>query len=111
MKKAGDPLPLCFSEVVGNAGLICSRVKKSAKAREGGNENQGVSGRWNADFCEVLEVIANKEVKGILDWAGEWCDAGRRTGSVAGATNALSQRFRKLSRNIIVEMVAVRTGC
>jgi hypothetical protein len=85
-------------------------VRKSAKSWEGGIENKGVSGRWNADFGGVLEVAVNEGVRGILGWAGEWCDAGMRTGRVVLPTKALSQRPDELSRTIIDEMVAVRTG-
>jgi hypothetical protein len=62
-------------------------VKKTA-GREVGVENKGVSGWWNADFLGILEVAVNKGLRGIEGWAGEWCDAGMRTGGVALATNA-----------------------
>jgi hypothetical protein len=69
-------------------------VKKSDKNWSVRTENKRVSGQRNADFAGVLEVVANKEVREILGWAGEWCDHG----------------FRGLSINILNEMVAARTG-
>jgi len=57
-----------------------------------------------------LDVWQGKDLRDFCRWAGKWRDAGRRTGSVARATKRFSQRFRILSSNIIVEMVAVRTG-
>ena len=80
------------------------------KEWEGAIENKGAIGWWNADFWGVLEVAANKGVRGILEWAGEWWDVLRRTGGVALTTNALSPA-KRLSRGIINEMVAVRAGC
>ena len=56
-------------------------------------------------------VWQGKDLREFAFGAGEWCDAGMRTGSVALTTNALSQRSVKLSINIIGEMVAVRTAC
>jgi hypothetical protein len=76
-------------------------VRKSAKQGEGGIENEGVRGWMNVDFWGVLEVAVNKEVREILEWAGEWWDAGRRTGSVALTANPSSQRFRRLSRILL----------
>jgi hypothetical protein len=110
-RTSSTPYPLCFSEVIGNKRLICLRVQKTQKTGESWTENKGVSESSFAKSEEKCEVAEKPGIRRILRWAGEWCDAGRRTGSVALATDALSQRFRRSSRSIIVEMVAVRTGC
>jgi hypothetical protein len=111
MKKAADPHPLCFSELVENQGLIFLRVRKMAKWLWRHVEKKGVRGSRSARFGEVSEVAVNKRLRGILGWAGERCDAGRRTGGVAITTNTFWHLSSELSRTIIDEMVAVRTGC
>ena len=54
---------------------------------ESRTENKGVSGRWNADFWEVLEVAVNKGFRGVLGLAGKWDDAMRLTEGVVLNTN------------------------
>jgi hypothetical protein len=81
------PPPVCFSELVENKGLIFLRVQEMQKTGEGETENKGVSKRWDVDFWRVLEVGVNEGLRGILSWAEELGDAGRRTGSVALTTN------------------------
>jgi hypothetical protein len=49
-----------FSELVENKGLICLKVRKSARQRKSGIENKRVSGRGMRIFWGVLEVVANK---------------------------------------------------
>src|SRR5579863_6164535 len=97
--KLPPPTHPCFSEVVENVGLICLRVRKSAKSWEGGIENKGVSGWSNADFWRVLEVAVNEGVKGILWRVGEWCEAGMRTGSVAVTTNTIIAKAEQIVKN------------
>jgi len=73
-------------------------VQKAPKTIECGTENKGVSGRQDANFWEVLEVAANKEVRGILGRAGVWDDAVRLTEGVV-LTTCKSYHMRYVTVN------------
>jgi len=78
--------PRVFCEVFVNKGLIFARVKKSAKERERGIENKGVSESLFVKSEQKCEVVENEEVRGILRWARGWWDAVRITEGVVLTT-------------------------
>jgi len=95
-----SPHPPCFSELVETKGLILAGVQKTPKTIEGGIENKGVRGRRDSDFWQVLEVAVNKEVRGILGWAGVWDDAVRLTeGVVLTTCKSYHMRYVTVNQN------------